>query len=323
MAMENLDPGEVDAMIHELETKMSRLRAIYEQYFMGIERMPPRTLRKDVVRLIYRLENVYIRNTAIKFKVRSLIQRFNSYKAYWTRVERQIEEGTYVRDIRRAERNREKRRSSSQRRGAAEGGGQDDDGVIEIDFEEVVDLKELEVELEALDAQGAFDQRSKEPQMPAVDREALKRKKLAEIAGALGLSEAESSQPSPAAAAPTPRPQPTSTGVPSSGPASRGPATSIGAQREKLADIKKRLQQRAGGGGGGGGGGGDDDARRVFDQLLEAKRRCNEPTDRISYDSVAKSMQKQRDQLKKARGGDVEFKVVIKDGKAFIKPETK
>lgn len=316
MAMENLDPGEVETLINELETKMSRLRAIYEQYFMGIERMPPHTLRKDVVRLVHRLEGIHIRNTATKFKVRSLIQRFNSYKAYWSRVERQIEEGTYVRDIRRAERNRDRRRGRQE--GSPENGQPADDGVIEIDFEDVVDLKELEVELVALEKQGAFDGRANEPRVPdrsssPGDDAARKQKKLAEIAGALGLSDADVSASQPAATRPATQPQSTP----------RTPATSVGARRDKLADIKQRLERRTGATSGGGGGGGDDDARRVFDQLIEAKRRCNEPTDKISYESVAKSIRKQRDHLKESRGSDVEFKVVIKDGRAFIKPETK
>lgn len=68
----------------------------------------------------------------------------------------------------------------------------------------------------------------------------------------------------------------------------------------------------------------DDDARRVYDQLLEAKRRCNESTSGLTYEAVAQSMSKQREQLREKRGAkDVEFKVVIKDGRAFLKPEAK
>src|SRR5690606_15943314 len=102
MAKEALNQGEIETLLNELETKMNRLRTVYEQYFMGIERTPPTTLRKEVFRIVQRMENVYIRNTAQKFRLRSLVQRFNSYKSYWGRVERQIEEGTYQRDINRA-----------------------------------------------------------------------------------------------------------------------------------------------------------------------------------------------------------------------------
>lgn len=325
MGMENLEAGEIEALINELDVKMARLRAIYEQYFMGIERMPPHTLRKDVVRLIHRLENVYIRNTAVKFKLRSLIQRFNSYKAYWGRVERQIEEGTYVRDIRRAERNRERRRDAAQR------GGRDgaDDGVIELDMEEIVDLRELEVELVAMDTGGAFDRRAREPQIARSDagsssdnldpaeREAIRRRKLAEIAGALGIDNAAAP-----AGEPAPRPQP-SQPLPTRGaPVS----AAAGAQRQSLADIKARMQARGAAPSApspAANAGGDDVARRVYNQLLEAKRRCNEPTDKLTYDSVAKSIARQREQIQSTRGGDVDFKVVIKDGRAFIKPESK
>lgn len=311
MAREQLDPAEIDALIHELETKISRLRAIYEQYFMGIERMPPHTLRKDVVRLIYQMETLYIRNTATKFKVRSLIQRFNSYKAYWSRVERQIEEGTYSRDIRRAERNRERRRDRSERNQEAAAERRADDGVVEIDFNDVVDLRDLEIELQALDQEGAFDRRPNEPQPPEPQQrgpvtEERRRQKLAEIAGALGIEKPVTQQPAPKVQHDKPKP-------------ARGPAVSIGARREKLTEIKRRMEQRSASSNSGG----DDDARRVYNQLVEAKKRCNEPTDKLSYESVAKSMQKQRDKIKQTRGGDVDFKVVVKDGRAFIKPETK
>ena len=336
MAREQLEQGEVEALVHELETKMARLRSIYEQYFMGIEKMPPRTLRKDVVRIIHRMENLYVRNTALKFKIRSLVQRFNSYKAYWMRVERQIEEGTYVRDIRRAERNREKRRNRSRKRGedAQKVEGMGDDGVLELNMEEIVDLKELEVEFEAMSASGAFDRKPNEPIMPneprmpaaAASSEDRKRNKLAEIAGALGLDDSAVTglgASRPTQAAEPAKPQRTIQAKASTAE-SRGTAVSLGSRRSKLAEMKRKIDKRTGGGASTNGGGGDDAAaRRVYNQLLEAKRKCNEPTDKISYASVAKSMQKQRAQLQQSRGGDVDFKVVIKDGRAFIKPETK
>ena len=68
----------------------------------------------------------------------------------------------------------------------------------------------------------------------------------------------------------------------------------------------------------------DDSAKRVYKNLVEAKKRCNEDTSNLSYDSVKKSMDKQRNRLRKKKGArNIDFKVVIKDGRAFLKPETK
>lgn len=315
MAKETLEPGEIEALLNELETKMGRLRALYEQYFLGIERTPPHVVRKDVVRIVFRIENLHIRNTALKFRARSLIQRFNSFKTYWTRVERQIEEGTYARDIRRAERNQERRQSRARR-------GEDRDDVVELDLEDgVVDLRDLEIELEALDADGAFDNLGftpNEPQIPrpqqpaqAGDLEERKRAKLAQIAGALGIQDVTGA--STRSAAPSTQPAPGSTT----------------ARRDKLAEIKRRMQARgvavsdAPAPTPRAASSANDESRRVYEQLIEAKRRCNETTDNISFESVAKSLEKQRAKIKETRGSDVDFKVVIKDGRAFIKPETK
>ena len=50
-----------------------------------------------------------ISNTALKFRFHSLIQRFTTLKTYWDRVQRQIEEGTYRRDLQRMQRRLKKR----------------------------------------------------------------------------------------------------------------------------------------------------------------------------------------------------------------------
>ena len=68
----------------------------------------------------------------------------------------------------------------------------------------------------------------------------------------------------------------------------------------------------------------DEQVERVYRNLMEAKRRCNEPTSNLTYEAVARSMHEQRSRLQSGQGArDVDFKVVIKDGRAFLKPEPK
>src|SRR5262249_17871926 len=43
-----------------------------------------------------------IRNTAMRFKLNTTVQRYNTYQQYWQRVCREIENGTYRRDLARA-----------------------------------------------------------------------------------------------------------------------------------------------------------------------------------------------------------------------------
>lgn len=64
----------------------------------------------------------------------------------------------------------------------------------------------------------------------------------------------------------------------------------------------------------------DDKLRAVYDAYVTAKRRCQEDTSKISYESVAATLRKQVPELLKQHNATaVEFKVVIKDGKASLK----
>lgn len=97
-----MTPKEIDIALSELEERVDRLRALYEQYFMGYEKLEPTIPRKDVDRRFAILRKESIRNTAQRFKLNVLTQKFNTYAMYWQRICRQIEEGTYKRHIQRA-----------------------------------------------------------------------------------------------------------------------------------------------------------------------------------------------------------------------------
>ncbi len=99
-----MNPEEFDAEVAELEVRLERLRSLYEQYFHGIERIEPSVARKDVDRRFWAVRKVKLRNTAKRFKLQTLIQRYNTLQQYWAKVCRQIENGTYVRHVQRAER---------------------------------------------------------------------------------------------------------------------------------------------------------------------------------------------------------------------------
>lgn len=85
----------IEEMLGETETKLERLRALYEQYFQGIERTEPQLLRTSFERMMAVLLRQQTRNTALRFRVQNLQQRYTTLKTYWSRVLRQIEEGTY------------------------------------------------------------------------------------------------------------------------------------------------------------------------------------------------------------------------------------
>jgi hypothetical protein len=102
-----VEPAELDNALEELEVRVERLRALYEQYFLGIEKVEPSVVRKDVDRRIWTLRREQIRNTGKRFKLNTIIQRYNTFQQYWMRICREIENGTYRRHLLRARKNLE------------------------------------------------------------------------------------------------------------------------------------------------------------------------------------------------------------------------
>lgn len=94
-----MTPDEFDTMLHDAEVKLARLRALYEQYFQGIEKLEPHIPRKDLERTFEILRKGQPRNTALRFRLQQTIARYGTYVTYWQRIARQIEEGTYRRDL--------------------------------------------------------------------------------------------------------------------------------------------------------------------------------------------------------------------------------
>lgn len=83
--------------IDALNTDIAQLRIEYEQYFMRVLKREPINLRADIERRILRLSNNSTTNTAHRFRFNSVVAKYNSYKQYWRRILRAIEEGTYAR----------------------------------------------------------------------------------------------------------------------------------------------------------------------------------------------------------------------------------
>jgi hypothetical protein len=95
-------------------------------------------------------------------------------------------------------------------------------------------------------------------------------------------------------------------GMPAVGGGSKPGVPAVGAPRPPTASSPSELS--------------DDKLRVVYDAYVAAKRRNKEDTSKMSFDSVASSLRKQVPELLKQHNAkSVEFKVVIKDGKAVLK----
>ncbi len=120
-------------MVSEIELRLDRLRALYDQYFMGFEKLEPQVQRKDVDRRFQILRKENFRNTALRFRLNVAIQKYSTYQTYWQRTCRQIEEGTYKRHIAKAKARFAEREKAAGRRPDAD---------MDIDID--VDLAELD-----------------------------------------------------------------------------------------------------------------------------------------------------------------------------------
>lgn len=95
---------ETEVMLDDLELRISRLKILYEQYFIGMEKAEPVVPRKEIMRIMQVLQSAQIRNTALRFRHNNLKQRWSTYITKWGRTLREIELGTYSRHVARAQR---------------------------------------------------------------------------------------------------------------------------------------------------------------------------------------------------------------------------
>ncbi|MGB8930246.1 MAG: MXAN_5187 C-terminal domain-containing protein, partial [Anaeromyxobacteraceae bacterium] len=64
----------------------------------------------------------------------------------------------------------------------------------------------------------------------------------------------------------------------------------------------------------------DRQLREIYTQYIAAKKQCGEDVSRLTFDAVSKSVNRQvPDILNRFKAKSVEFKVVVKDGKASLK----
>jgi hypothetical protein len=219
----------------ELGEEVEALRAAYEQYFLGIERRPPTQRHERLKKRVVAIQTTTVKQTAVKFKAQQLNSRLLTYERLWSRTLKEIEEGTYKRDVFKAK-------------------------LHQKDREEVKPSPPPE-----------------SPPPPPVQKGA------------------------PSSAAPPAKPGVLPGGVKPLTPAvpAARPSAPVAAQAGQLSDAKLKA---------------------IYDAYVTAKKRCNEDTSKLTFDSVANTLRQQVPALMKQHNAKtVEFKVVIKDGKAVLR----
>jgi hypothetical protein len=334
--------AEIEELLDQLETLLERLRATYEQYFLGIQKLAPSQLHTEAERRVRDLAQIQIKNTALRYRYATLSQKFGAYNMYWKRTLRMIEQGRYVRDLQRIKRQAEKSGEEipeeilaampkmmrervqrdranvvkvAERQGKIAGptetraSGRQPGNVHRLDEALAPDDVDLE---------GMFAQLTKEAEEaldaapPIIHARAPKRD--TDVSPALPEMEPEEPtnlRPAPNATKPVrpPTPQPAP-------PRPRAQAAAPPGARHGTPPPGSALGPPPGMN--------DDETRALYTRYLKARELCGEKNDGVTYDKLLRTLRSQSTKIMsdhKAKG--VEFGVVIKDNKVVLKAKPK
>ena len=79
------------------EKRVQSIIIVFEQYFLGIIRIPPLTEREHLVSFIRRIPALPLRTTSARYRLQAAADKFNIYNRRWDINLRKIEDGTYER----------------------------------------------------------------------------------------------------------------------------------------------------------------------------------------------------------------------------------
>ena len=113
----------VDEELQHLEIKIKQLKMEYEQYFMGSRPREPILTRGEVQKIVARFSNAPIQNTALRFRFNNLCSRYHAFKRQWDAILKRIEDGTYERQVFRANLRDRERAEAKAADGATAGAG--------------------------------------------------------------------------------------------------------------------------------------------------------------------------------------------------------
>jgi len=317
-----VNPKEIEAQVNELEERVERLRALYDQYFQGIEKIEPLTLRKDVDRRLWQLRRIKISNTVVRFRLQGIVQRYNTFQQYWMRICREIENGTYHRDLAKA----------AARFGEAATNtafGRKRQAMFEKGLQKQVERQRKKQETMASlngteatstpqgDVTAPEEAAAASPQVPFASLEMPAVRPSSSGASGTRLA-VDLPPPSDAGKAPA--------GVfagPKISPLNRNPFANPSAPAEPPSrpgprPVPPPSPFR------GDGELSDARLRQIYAEYVEARRQRGESTASLTYENLAKTLRSTVPQIKaKHKVKSVDFEVVVRDGKTMIKPVVK
>lgn len=294
-----MNPKEFEAALKEAEVELNRLKHLYDLWFQGFERLEPTIVRKNFDRDLHRLRRVKIRRAALRFRFQTLTQRYTTLQTYWRRVARQIEEGTYRRDLMKVRRKREARRDQLTNK--------------KPDASET--LQNLDLDLD--DKTGPYRDLDAPAPTPQRNRRA-ERKRVSSRPPAQPVRKQREYFDDPL-------PMPNAGGRTAAddlfpgmgGPQRAAPAKAAEPTPDRPSKVPPREPTKSSGPG-------EARLRQLYEAYIREKKKNHESVDNVDYEKVAKRIKKIVPKIEREhKGKQVDFEVVVKDGRVGLKPIVK
>ncbi len=317
-----MDSHEIELLVGELETRVDRLRSLYDQYFMGIERIAPAVPHKDVDRRIQVLRKEQIRNTAVRFRFQMILQRYNTYQSHWQRICRQIEEGTYKRDLLRAQRKLKPVPEEMPEPPPPEPPPPEPPRP-QVAPAPVAVLAAKKVETLELDDFGDLDRALADPAAKPAPAKPAAPAPPRPMWRKVGDKPAPPAPLPQNAAPPAPAPKPAQKPAPPPLPPRREAPPLLAAAKPAPPVAPKPAPPAPAPAARSPADLSDDRLRQIYSQYVQTRRAQNESTATLTYDAMAKSLRESSAKLREKHGKSVDFEVAVKDGKTILKPVVK
>lgn len=343
-----MNKAEFEAMIKDLEGELGLLKSRYEQWIQGIERIPPMRQKERLERRLRQLRREQPNNTAMRYRFQAVFSRWTTMNTYWQRITRQIEEGTFRRDVKKAKQRRKKIEAQEARASQPEAAAAAANaGPLELDLDADFD-SEIAGALAALEL-------PKAPQpvaSPPAESPPLVSKRFGRPVARSRISQPPEITGTPAPPAPPSSPQPGRHRPVPPPPPSRGraapppppppppgrraappppprsspttPTVSPRAVTPRAAPRTPAALRSAPKPAAGRSSLSDRDLQRVYDKYVSAKKQNNERVDNLSREKLAKKIRAMEPKLRQKYGSaNVDFEVVVKGGRVGLKPKKK
>lgn len=310
--MAAVDSVEVQKRCTSLDESMAELRALYENFFLGIDRVPPTKPHERVKKELAALRGTFVRQTAMKFRIQNLAQKLVTYERLWERTLQEIEAGTYSRDLFKARRHLKERlakgkEQSSSNAPPASTKAHEPEPEPDFHVEEDLEVSELEEEAPHEVPRAAPPRRAQPFVVPGI---------TPVLPRPVSVTQPT---PAPGKSAPTQAAKVPAVKIPSVAPVAK-PALKPPPIVSSAASALKTPTGASGSTPPPSGGLTEQKIRAVFDAYVMAKKRCGEDTRSVTLDSVSNTLRNQVPQLlRQYKAKTVEFRVVIKDGRAVLR----